>query len=253
MVVMKSVVLPSTSQADDAAFHALEDASLAIANLEEACIVGGQMVALLCTAYPSAGLITRRTADADAAVSPLIAAEGTLHDLLIERGYTPSTGNHYTSGDRVIDVLVPSLTGKFESTEHGGRGFDSAPGLDLALHSTLQIGVTAVLLDKKQLTFSTRVPSVERALIIKALAYDSRLALKDLVDIYNLMQIRDAYSAEEIGGWKIGDGADAGARRDAAVVLHRIAGARGLKLMIRGSDIPRGRFASLVRAYVADA
>ncbi|QHC57720.1 hypothetical protein [Rathayibacter sp. VKM Ac-2760] len=91
MAAMTSVDLPSTSEADDAALHALEDASLAIAGLEDACIVGGQMVALLCGAYPSSGLIVRRTADADAAVSPLVAARGTLHDALTGLGYTPNS------------------------------------------------------------------------------------------------------------------------------------------------------------------
>lgn len=38
MVQMRSVVLPSTSGADDAALHALKDASLAIADMEDACI-----------------------------------------------------------------------------------------------------------------------------------------------------------------------------------------------------------------------
>ncbi|WP_243581206.1 hypothetical protein [Rathayibacter sp. VKM Ac-2926] len=252
MVQMRSVVLPSTSGADDAALHALRDASLAIADMEDACIVGGQMVALLSGAYPSPGSIVRRTADADAAVSPLIAAQGTLHDVLIRLGYTPAAGNHYTSGARVIDVLVPSLTGRFESTEHGGRGFDSAPGLDLALHGTLELSVTAVLLDETHLAFSTRVPGVERALIIKALAYESRRAQKDLVDLYNLMEIRDAHRAEDIGGWRIGEDAQSGARRDAALALRRIAGSPGLKLMLRGSPIPRGRFGTLVRDHIAE-
>lgn len=248
---MRSVTLPSTSRADDAALHALADASLAIADLEHACIVGGQMVALLCAAYPAERMITRRTVDADAAVSPVIAAAGTLHDLLIDSGYTPGSGNHYVSGDREIDVLVPSLTGGFELTEHGGRAFDSAPGLDLALRGMLELDATVILLDGTPLTFSTRVPGVERALIVKALAYGSRRAPKDLLDIFNLMLIRDAHSAGEIGGWRIGDDSSTGARGDAASVLRRLAGAPGLRLMLRGTEVPPGLFGSLLRSYIS--
>ncbi|MWV48882.1 hypothetical protein GRS96_06270 [Rathayibacter sp. VKM Ac-2803] len=251
MAAMRSVTLPSTSRADDAALLALADASLAIAELDDACIVGGQMVALLCAAFPSADMITRRTVDADAAVSPVVAAAGTLHDLLITSGYTPGSGNHYVSGDREIDVLVPSLTGRFESSEHGGRGFDSAPGLDLALHGTLELDVTVILLDETPLAFSTRVPGVERALIVKALAYESRRALKDLLDIFNLMLIRNAHSPEEVGGWRIGDEAGTGARGDAASVLRRIAGAPGLRLMLRETGVPPGPFGSLLRTYIS--
>lgn len=252
MAAMRPVALASTSRADDAAFHALRDASVAIAELDEACIVGGQMVALLCAAFPGDGMIVRRTTDADAAVSPVVAAAGTLHELLTGRGYTSHSGNHYVSGDREIDVLVPSTDGRFETVEYGGRGFDGAPGLHLALRDTLRLDVTAILLDGSIPTFPARVPGVERALIVKALAHESRRSQKDLVDLFTLMEIRDAYSPGEIGGWRIGEHAERGARRDAAAALRRLAGAPGLRLMLRGSDVPPGRFASLLRKYVAD-
>ncbi|MBO0985491.1 hypothetical protein IOC53_16660 [Rathayibacter sp. SD072] len=245
-------MLPSRSRADDAAFHALRDASLAIAGLEEACIVGGQMVALLSGAFPSRSSILRRTVDADAAVSPVVAASGALHALLTAGGYTSTSGNHYIQGDREIDVLVPATGGGFEKAEYGGRGFDGAPGLHLALSETLALDVTAVLLVDGPLTFATRVPGVERALIVKALAYESRRAQKDLVDLYALLLIREAHDPDSLGGWRIGYDAGSGARRDAALALHRLVGAPGLRLMLRGSDVPEGRFAALVRTYVAD-
>jgi hypothetical protein len=247
---MRSVTLPSTSGSDDAALRALHDASAAMAHLQEACIVGGQMVALLCAAFPSAGMIARRTADADAGISPAIATAGTLHDLLLDRGYTPQRGNHYTRGDREIDILVPARTHLFESAEYGGRVFDSAPGLGLALTEHLELEVTAVLLDGTPLTFRTRVPGVERALIVKALSYESRRSRNDMIDLFNLLQIRHSNEPAEIGGWRIGDRADAGARRDAATALNRLAGAPGLRLSLRGSDVPPSEFSALLRRYI---
>lgn len=250
---MRAVALPSLSRADDAAFLALHDASLAIADLEEACIVGGQMVALLSAAFPSPSTTTRRTVDADAAVSPVIAASGALHASLTSRGYTSTAGNHYILGEREIDVLVPATGGGFEKAEYGGRGFDGAPGLHLALSGTIALDVTAVLLAGAPLRFATRVPGVERALIVKALAYESRRSQKDLSDLFTLLLIREAHDADALGGWHIGDAAAPGARRDAALALHRLAGAPGLRLMLRGSDVPQGRFASLIRTYVAES
>jgi len=251
MAALRSVTLPSTSRADDAALRALQDASRAIAQVDDACVVGGQMVALLAAAFPTAGAITRRTVDADAAVSPVIAAAGTLHALLTADGYSPLASNHYVLGDRVIDVLVPATGRAFETVEYGGLAFDSAPGLSLALTNLLELAVTAVLLDGTVLTFTTRVPGVERAVIVKALAFGSRRAQKDLVDLVTLLEIRDAHGPDAIGGWRIGEDADSGARGDAAAVLRRLAGAPGLRLMLRESGLPPGRVTSLLRTHIA--
>lgn len=248
---MRSVTLASTSRSDDAALHALRDASLAISGLAEACIIGGQMTALLSAAFGRAATIARRTMDADAAVSPTIAAAGSLHDLLTDRGYRAQASNRYVLDDRVIDVLVPATSGAFEPAEYGGRSFDSAPGLHLALVGMLDLEVTAILLDGTSVHFPTRVPGVERALIVKALAYESGRRQKDLVDLFNLLSIRDEYEPAEVGGWRIGESAGTGARRDAAAVLRRLAGARGLRMILRGSDVPDGRFVSLLRNYIS--
>ncbi|KQQ03609.1 MULTISPECIES: hypothetical protein [unclassified Rathayibacter] len=65
------------------------------------------------------------------------------------------------------------------------------------------------------------------------------------------MLIRNAHSADEIGGWRIGGDVGTGARGDAASVLRRIAGAPGLRLMLRETGAPPGPFGSLLRSYIS--
>lgn len=130
-MIRRHAVTVSTSNAEDAAYRALRDVAEATDDIEDARIVGGHMVGLLVTAFPTALAIIRRTADADAAVSTQVAASGALHSAFIGAGYEPTTGNRYESEDgRAIDVLVPS-DNRFRQVELGGRGFDAVPGLRL--------------------------------------------------------------------------------------------------------------------------
>ena len=129
MTIRRPVETVATSNADDAAFLALEDVARITEGLDDVRVVGGHMVGLLLTAFPVAGAIIRRTADADAAISTAIAAFGQIHHELISASYEDTSGNHYTKGPLEIDLLVPSGTGEFVRAEHGGRGFDAAPGL----------------------------------------------------------------------------------------------------------------------------
>ena len=49
------------------------------------------------------------------------------------------------------------------------------------------------------------VPTVELALVIKALAYGSRLQARDVEDIYRLLEIVDNHPPDEIGGWRLNE------------------------------------------------
>ncbi|MFD4422019.1 hypothetical protein ACFWN7_11020 [Agromyces sp. NPDC058484] len=130
-MIRRRAVTVSTSNADDAAYRALRDVAIATEDIPDARVVGGQMVGLLVTAFPTGPAIIRRTADADAAVSTQVAASGALHTAFIAAGYQPKRGSRYESEDgRAIDVLVPS-DNRFRQVELGGRGFDAVPGLRL--------------------------------------------------------------------------------------------------------------------------
>ena len=49
------------------------------------------------------------------------------------------------------------------------------------------------MLNGATLQFTVRVPTIELALVIKALAYGSRLQIRDVEDIYRLLEIIHSY------------------------------------------------------------
>ncbi|MBC9927378.1 hypothetical protein [Leucobacter sp. cx-169] len=237
-MITRSYATFSSSNADDLAFLALKDVSKITEDLEDTRVVGGLMVMLLSEAYPANGYIPRRTSDVDTAISVQIANAGTLHERLLEAGYESKSGNRYFRGERVVDLLIPSSTDKFTSAQHGGRGFDSAPGLSLALAGqpiTHQLNIT--LVDGSTMELEVRTPSVEHATILKAFATQSRSAPKDLVDLHNLLLIADTYSHEEIGGWRLTEADLTGARGDATRVMQGIRTSPGLRHMLRDTGV----------------
>jgi hypothetical protein len=218
------------------------------------------MAALLLAAFPVPGIAPRRTRDADAAITTELAGSGLVHDRLVEHGYTATSGNNYLRpvpdlaipGGPVpelsVDLLVPSLDGRFHAQVHGGRAFDSAPGLAPALVGTpIVIDTSARLLDGAVLEFAVQVPTVELALVIKALSYGSRLQARDVEDIYRLLEIANAYPPDEIGGWQLRDTPLRASRRDGARHLHELA-KRARRA--RGDSVPAARLAVLIAALV---
>lgn len=170
MVLRRRAELAATSRADDLALRALAEI-VEITSDENVRIVGGQMVSLLLAAFPVSGIAPRRTRDADTAITTELAGSGVLHDRLIDRGWVATTGNNYVRpvpelGDSgqsppelSVDLLVPSLDGQFRPSRHGGRAFDSAPGLAPALAAEPVEIVTGMrLLDGTGLEFVAVCP-----------------------------------------------------------------------------------------------
>lgn len=179
---------------------------------------------------------------------------------LLGYGYTATAGNRYTrpvpdlgvTGGPVpelaVDLLVPSLDGRFRSQEYGGRAFDSAPGLALSLAAEpVLIETSARMLHGDTLEFTVAVPAVELALVIKALSYGSRLQDRDAEDIYRLLEIADTYPPEAIGGWRLHEPQSRASRRDSAVHLHALA---RHSRRLRDLDMPTSRLATLVASLV---
>ena len=242
----------ATSNADDAAYLALEDVARITEGLDDVRVVGGHMASLLLTAFPVAGAVIRRTADADAAISTSIAASGRMHRALINAGYVDTSGNHYAKGRLEVDLLVPSGTGEFVKTEHGGRGFDAAPGLMRALAvEPIVLDVGVMLTDGTRREFAVRVPPVELAVTLKAYATTSRSAPKDLTDLYNLLNIANAYDEDEIGAWKL-NGYLRGTRLDTGRILHDIADRSRTSVLLRDAGVPQDRLVALIRNLVTD-
>ncbi|NQX14137.1 hypothetical protein HQQ80_21125 [Microbacteriaceae bacterium VKM Ac-2855] len=241
---------------DDLALRSLIDVARILDADDSSCIVGGQMVSILTTAFPVAGVEIRRTADTDAGIAPAIAASGRIHEQLSSAGYKEESGNRYTKGvdpDRmVVDLLVPSPSGEFAAAEYGGRAFDAVPGLHLALHGhalTVDVGVTQLDGDHQRL--EVRVPGVEAAVVLKALSYSSRRASKDVEDLYSLLHIANAYGSEEIGGWSLRAEPLSGSRKDASRSLHALARALRMGVVIGADQIPAEVFGALLERLVA--
>lgn len=259
MVLRRRAELAATSRADDLALRALAEI-VEITSDENVRIVGGQMVSLLLAAFPVSGIAPRRTRDADTAITTELAGSGVLHDRLIDRGWVATAGNNYVRpvpelGDSgqsppelSVDLLVPSLDGQFRPSRHGGRAFDSAPGLAPALAAEpVEIATGMRLLDRTGLEFVARVPTVEMAVVIKAYAYASRRLDRDVEDIHRLFEIVDTHRADTIGGWRLGEPDLRGSRRDAAVRLHEL-GRHTRRLT--NAEIPTARLATLIAAHV---
>ncbi len=260
MVLRRHAELVATSRADELSLRALADVAEITAD-QNVRIIGGQMASLLLTAFPVPGVPARRTRDADTAITTELAASGLLHHRLLARGYTASTGNSYSKPvpelvlpgapvpELSVDLLVPSLDGRFRPSKHGERAFDSAPGLAPALAADpITIETAATMLDGTVLEFVARVPTVELAVVIKAHAYASRKEDRDVEDIYRLLEIANTYPAEAIGGWQLDQNNLRASRRDAAAHLHELA--RRSRRLTR-SDIPQARLAALIAAHIA--
>lgn len=249
-MIEASATTVSTSAADDLAFRALADICDATRGLDVR-IVGGQMVGLLLTAFPHAEAVPRRTADADAAISTQLAAAGGVHDLLLGAGYEATSGNSYTKNGQQIDLLVPAAGGRFHTEQLGGRMFDAAPGISLAIAiDPISITVDVTLTDDTALEFNARVPSVEGAVVLKAISYRSRLAAKDLTDLHNLLWIVDSREADAIGGWRLNE-PSTGARRDAQRALAGIATTLAARRARSEMDVRPELLSALIRTHVA--
>ncbi|MFW0772565.1 hypothetical protein ACLRGI_05300 [Paenarthrobacter nitroguajacolicus] len=255
---MKTINVISTSNAANLGYRALADVAEAAKGLKlkEYRIVGGHMVQLLIHVYPTTAAIERSTADADAGIQRATAAGQDLHFRLLEQGYRSTRGNQYLrdngSGPMQIDLLVPHGT-VGEPEILNDRGFDAIPGLGFAFSAShLAVEVRVLLHEDGDLHFIVPVPDVEAALILKALAWKSRGAPKDLVDISSLLEIVQEHK-DSLSKWGYGNDrlAAKGTRKDAAAALHQIV------TLSRGKGIQQlkalqspARLAALIRKHI---
>jgi hypothetical protein len=249
---MMRAEVTATSFADDLSYRSLRDA-MSVTDPVQCRVIGGHMVSLLLAVFPVAGVPIRRTRDADVAIPTELAATGSIEAALRDHGYQLIAGNSFSrpmgeAGDDAlsIDILVPSADSRFRRVQIEGRGFDAAPGLMLALAApALQIDVEATLLDGTRLTFSAPVPSVELAVVLKALSFAQRREPRDREDLWALLEVRNAYAETEVGGWQLIRDGIAGARGDAILALNVLSAELTRE---RGQD--SARLAALIAEYV---
>ena len=253
---MIEVAIDSASNAADLGLRALADLSEAASGYNYR-VIGGHMVHLLTYVYPTEEATRRATADADAGIAAEIAGGPDLDVRLLDRGYERVSGNRWEapSGDPdnplAVDLLVPSTSGRGHETKFigdEGYGFDAIPGLSLALSaSPLDVAVRARLYSGELRTFAVCIPDVEPAVVLKALAWNSRYKPRDIEDLSSLMAIVHQHRAGL--EWKL-DGPCIGARRDAARVLRGFVAMADRGRRIEGLRMPAARFSALISRYV---
>lgn len=196
------VVLASTSRAQDLGYLALSDVVTITTSLDvDYRLVGGHMVALLVAAYEVTNAPDRETADADLGASFEVVADKRLPQALRDLGYRAVSGNRFTrelhegsSDDLVIDILAPSGTGRHEPNQEAGElVVDGIPGLGYALAAVpTPLEVDAVLTTGEKLRVNVLLPNPLAALCLKLLAFSSRSADKDALDIWRLLEVARA-------------------------------------------------------------
>lgn len=254
--MITTLALVSTSRAQDAGYLAMKDVTgVAAAVRAPYRIVGGQMVTLLVAAYEVTGVPARETADADLGTTFDVVADPNLVAVLTERGYgSVGAANRFERVDAMltlaIDVLVPSFTGRLEtSQQHGDMVVDEIPGLSFALERpALELSLETRLTDARTVQMNVALPDPVAALCLKALSYGSRYAARDAHDLWRLLEV--AYtSGIRVSGWPT-----SATPSDASVVLHRFfnrAPANGLRDISADTAI-QTRVRALVAAVVAE-
>jgi hypothetical protein len=250
------IFIGAASNAADLGLRALSDLAAAAEGYEYR-VIGGHMVHILSHVYPTVEATQRATADADAGTSTEVAGGPDLDKGLLDRGYTRVNGNRWEapSGDPdnplAVDLLVPSSSGKKLETKflgEGKYGFDAIPGLELALSSTpLYVTVHARLYRGESETFEVCVPDVEAAIVLKALAWDSRYAPKDIEDLCSLMAMVHHHREEIV--WRL-DKPCRGAKGDAARVLRGLFDMIDRGRRINGLHMPAAMFGAFIQRHV---
>lgn len=123
-----------------------------------------------------------------------VCADPSLAAALAGHDYERPDGSRFvrTVGGRTlaIDVVTPSYEGTLLPNQVAGTlVVDAVPGLGLALaRPATIIDVAVTLSDGRRTTFRAALPDVRAALVLKAYAYRGRLATKDAVDIWRLLE-----------------------------------------------------------------
>lgn len=253
---VRTAYLIATSNADDAAFVSLLDLAAVIEGRKDSVVIGGHMVGLMCAAFPTPGLVERRTQDADGGVEVELASTGDLHTRLIGLGYTAENSNRYVRGEEedrpTIDLLVPTVGDRFHEEAIGDRRFDAMPGLRVAMANTLLIDAVLTFQDHTERRTIVRVPTIEGAVLLKAIAWGSRRKRKDAIDLSNLFAVLQCHGLEALGGpWRLNEPVPTGNRLTAARHLHGLADIWDANPPAKLPADPRA-LVSRIRSWVTD-
>lgn len=172
----------SMNNADELGYLGQQAVAQAVSPGDDYRIIGGHMVRLLLEVYPTSAAMPRSTVDADAAVGD-IEVIGPLSASLEAQDFVKEGGNVFrkrVGGEKPIEVnlllsrLDHSQGMRSRSVEGVGQ-VDTLPELSWAmLGEPLLLDVTAELRDGRSIEYSTRIPDIEAAVVLKAHAWKSR-------------------------------------------------------------------------------
>ena len=208
-IPLSQVVLTAQSRAEDLGFVALHDLSSVLANADQSRIIGGHMVQLHAYRWNLGANLYRETQDADLGVPPILVRDLEIIDRLQALGYERVAANRFSravtdlpqSGPSpvvpraVIDILVPAYTSRPRQNRRVSDDLTTTevPGLATALRRP----AIAVSLDVHRLSgdhrlFPCVIPDEAAALVLKSLAWSTRAAQRDAIDVWRCLEIANA-------------------------------------------------------------
>lgn len=248
------------NNADELGYLGQREVAEAVSPGDDYRIVGGHMVRLLLEVYPTQAATPRSTVDADAAVGD-VEVIGPLFENLMAQDFVKEGGNVFRKqvGDEKlieINLLLSRLDHSRGLRQHAVEGVgqvDTLPELSwVMLSEPLVLNVTAVLRDGRSITYRTRIPDIEAAVVLKAHAWKARRMQedKDIADLSTLFEIRNAYPDLQ---WRLDEPNLRSFRKDSARALHELANTVTRKSV--GYKVPahldRKRLAALIKRHVA--
>lgn len=218
------------SNADELGFLGQRAVADAVRPGDDYRIVGGHMVRLLLELYPTAAAVARSTLDADAAVDD-VEVIGHLSARLVAQDFVKAGGNLFRKQVNAehpieVNVLLSRLhhrPGLHPVLVDGVGQVDALPELSWAMaNDPVLLDVTAVFRDGNSITYRTRIPDVEAAVVLKAHAWSARQTRtdKDLADLDTLFAIRHAHPGV---AWRLDRPNLSGFRKDSSRILHGLA------------------------------
>ena len=247
----------SMSRADDLNFLGQQAVAAATTSDDDHRIVGGTMVRLLTLAYPTADARARTTVDADTAAGDLEVI-GTMAERLRADDFTQEGGNLFVKPlepERRIEVHLllsrHGTTDGMQQQEVPGVGqVDTLPELVFALaQPPLELAMTVTLTTSEVIEYTTCIPGLEAATVLKAHAWKNRLAPKDLVDLSSLLEIREAHPHLP---WRLNTPPLRATRRDAARILHTLRTGIPPRPRSQARDmVDRLRMSALIARHIA--
>lgn len=224
--------------------------------IKDYTLVGGLAVSLLSGILGGGRVVERSTVDVDYAVDASFATTGENARFLFSQGYRPVNGNRYEKNLSTVDMLVPGETLHLRSRILGGRAYDSNSAVSAAvLFPKIPLRLTVCCRTGEITTIDLYLANVESLVFMKISSLLGRSVESDIMDLYNLMQIVDMYTRNEvfkkkIGGWKLNEQGARGRRRDAQRAAGRLIESKGALSGARNFGVLPGDLADNIRKHI---